>query len=79
MLLQEVSRTHITVSLMPDGKMMVGCTYKAKSAQKVPVHESKTTSWWDASQIYGVTLEEQYSVRTMKDGKLKIQQDACFL
>jgi hypothetical protein len=58
-----------------DGKMMVGCTFKAKSAQKVPVHESKTTSWWDASQIYGVTLEEQYSVRTMKGGKLKIQQD----
>jgi hypothetical protein len=31
------------------------------------------THWWDGSQIYGASQEKQNSIRTFKDGKLKIE------
>ncbi|KAL2634211.1 hypothetical protein R1flu_005690 [Riccia fluitans] len=33
------------------------------------------SSWWDASVIYGTNEESQRSVRTLRDGKLKLQED----
>jgi hypothetical protein len=33
------------------------------------------THWWDASQLYGASLEKQKQVRTFEDGKLKIEDD----
>jgi hypothetical protein len=41
-----------------------------------PVDYGNTeTHWWDASQIYGSSVEKQRSLRTMEDGKLKIRDD----
>jgi hypothetical protein len=33
------------------------------------------THWWDASQLYGASVERQRSVRTFTDGKLRIDDD----
>src|SRR5438128_2545926 len=33
------------------------------------------THWWDGSQIYGATPEKQASLRSFKDGKLKLTDD----
>jgi Animal haem peroxidase len=38
-----------------------------------PTFINDETHWWDASQIYGSTLEKQKHVRAFVDGKLKIE------
>ncbi|MEA2124224.1 MAG: hypothetical protein QOI80_1006, partial [Solirubrobacteraceae bacterium] len=37
------------------------------------------THWWDASQIYGTSVEQQKGLRTFTDGKLKIGEDGRLL
>jgi hypothetical protein len=45
-----------------------------------PVDYGNTeTHWWDGSQIYGSSQERQNSIRTFKDGKLKIGSDGRLL
>jgi heme peroxidase len=40
-----------------------------------PTHTNTQTPWWDASQIYGTTPEQQQLVRTGQDGKLHVGAD----
>ncbi len=40
-----------------------------------PTHANTQTPWWDASQIYGTTPEQQQLIRTGKDGKLNVGPD----
>jgi hypothetical protein len=40
-----------------------------------PTHSNTETPWWDASQIYGTTLEHQQFIRTGQDGKLRVDPD----
>jgi hypothetical protein len=40
-----------------------------------PTHTNTQTPWWDASQIYGATPEQQQLVRTGQDGKLHVGAD----
>jgi hypothetical protein len=40
-----------------------------------PTYANTETHWWDASQIYGTTLEYQRMVRAGTDGKLRIRPD----
>ena len=37
------------------------------------VHGNTETHWWDGSQIYGTSKEQQDQIRSFKDGKLKIE------
>ncbi len=37
-----------------------------------PTHTNTETPWWDASQIYGTTLEQQRFIRTGQHGKLRV-------
>src|SRR3954451_15053562 len=37
------------------------------------------THWWDGSQIYGTSVEQQGQLRTFEDGKLKIGQNGRLL
>src|SRR4051794_12647583 len=37
------------------------------------------THWWDGSQLYGSTPEKQASLRSFKDGKLKLTDDGRLL
>jgi Animal haem peroxidase len=38
-------------------------------------HVNTQTPWWDASQIYGTTPEQQQQIRTGQDGKLHVGAD----
>ena len=38
-------------------------------------YRSTESHWWDGSQIYGSTTEQQRNLRTFRDGKLNIQSD----
>ena len=40
-----------------------------------PTHTNTQTPWWDASQIYGTTPEQQQLIRTGQDGKLRVSSD----
>ncbi len=40
-----------------------------------PTHTNTETAWWDASQIYGTTLEQQQFIRTGQHGKLRVDPD----
>ena len=40
-----------------------------------PTHTNTQTPWWDASQIYGTTPEQQQLIRTGQDGKLNVGPD----
>jgi len=40
-----------------------------------PTHTNDQTPWWDASQIYRTTLQEQQLIRTGQDGKLHVGPD----
>lgn len=40
-----------------------------------PTHLNEVTHWWDGSQIYGSDLSTQLSLRSMKDGKMKLNED----
>lgn len=42
---------------------------------KPPAYRNEVTHWWDGSQIYGVTAEENAALRTGVDGKMKVQAD----
>ena len=44
-----------------------------------PTHINEVTHWWDGSQLYGSSVEQMESVRTHKDGKLKIGEDGFLL
>ena len=37
-----------------------------------PTHTNTGTPWWDGSQIYGTTPEQQQFIRTGQDGKLRV-------
>jgi len=43
------------------------------------VHGNTETHWWDGSQIYGTSKEDQDAVRSFQDGKLKIGDDGRLL
>lgn len=38
-----------------------------------PTFINDESHWWDASQIYGSSLEKQHSLRTMSDGKMTME------
>ena len=40
-----------------------------------PAYVNTLTHWWDASHIYGTTIEHQAFVRSGQDGKLRIDAD----
>jgi len=40
-----------------------------------PTHTNTETPWWDASQIYGTTPQQQQFIRTGQDGKLRVDPD----
>jgi hypothetical protein len=40
-----------------------------------PTHANTQTPWWDASQIYGTTPEQQQLIRTGRGGKLQVGPD----
>ena len=40
-----------------------------------PTYLNTETPWWDGSQLYGVSLEQQQAVRSKTDGKLLIGSD----
>jgi len=40
-----------------------------------PTYLNTETHWWDASQLYGSSLEMQRFLRSGKDGKLRIRED----
>jgi hypothetical protein len=40
-----------------------------------PTHANTQTPWWDASQIYGTTPQQQQLIRTGQDGKLRVGAD----
>ena len=40
-----------------------------------PTHLNVETAWWDASQIYGSTIEFQTMVRTGVEGKMKVDRN----
>ena len=50
-------------------------TRPADAPDTPPTSVNTCTHWWDASQIYGTTPEYQRAVRTMQDGKLKVNAD----
>jgi Animal haem peroxidase len=42
-----------------------------------PTFTNDVTHWWDASQIYGSSLELQQRLRTMQGGKLRLDGKGC--
>jgi len=40
-----------------------------------PAYINKNSHWWDGSNIYGSTVEEQKAVRTGSGGKIRVQND----
>jgi hypothetical protein len=40
-----------------------------------PTYRNTETPWWDASHIYGTSLEFQQQIRTFEGGKLRIARD----
>ena len=56
-------------------KTMADPTRSAKDAGLPPTTINEVTSWWDGSQIYGSDQKTADSLRTFKDGKLKIGED----
>ena len=59
----EIRRTPVDTTRTPD------------EAQLPPTYTNRETHWWDASQIYGSTLEIAQAVRAHVDGKLQIGDD----
>jgi hypothetical protein len=51
----------------------------AESNGRAVDYGNTETHWWDGSQIYGSSKEEQDSLRTFEDGKLKIGADGRLL
>ncbi|HEY2517128.1 MAG TPA: peroxidase family protein [Polyangiaceae bacterium] len=56
-------------------KTMADPTRSAKDAGLPPTTINEVTSWWDGSQIYGSDQRTSDSLRTFKDGRLKIDED----
>jgi hypothetical protein len=42
-----------------------------------PTYVNKVTPWWDGSQLYGSTAEENSELRSGEYGKLKMEDAAC--
>jgi len=42
---------------------------------QTPTYANTETHWWDASQVYGSTLEFQHLLRTHEGGKLRLSPD----
>jgi hypothetical protein len=69
----------------PDDKMYVRRTVSMPGGQKSASSNGSSsgsidygnteTHWWDASQLYGSSLEDQHKVRSFQDGKLVIGAD----
>jgi hypothetical protein len=45
------------------------------SSNRPPAYVNKNSHWWDGSNIYGSTLEEQKVLRTGSGGKVKVRDD----
>jgi len=50
-------------------------TRPAGSTDFPPTFINTETPWWDGSQLYGVSLEQQQGVRSGEDGKLRVAAD----
>lgn len=64
----------------PDRRMRVRLTRQDPErypgdTELPPAYANGVTHWWDASQLYGSTLEDQRRVRAGVEGKLRIQPD----
>jgi len=44
-------------------------------SNRPPAYTNKNSHWWDGSNIYGSSLDEQKILRTGSGGKLKVQDD----
>jgi len=52
---------------------------KVAGSTRPPAYANDNSHWWDASQVYGSTLETQQTLRTGEDGKIKIGRDGRLL
>ncbi|MEE2733522.1 MAG: peroxidase family protein [Pseudomonadota bacterium] len=60
-----------------DGTMPVGRTpadpSKNPTDGRAPTFINENTAWWDGSQIYGSDMETNHRLRTMVDGKMRME------
>jgi hypothetical protein len=67
----------------PDRPMRVPPTEvdppKVPGSSRPPAYANQNPQWWDGSQIYGLSIEEQNRLRTFEDGKLKVNRDGKLL
>src|SRR4051794_28871239 len=61
----------------PQHPMQIQRTHQAAPTTdgKPPTYANTETHWWDASQIYGSTLEFQHQLRAHSDGKLLLSPE----
>ena len=64
----------------PDPEMTItptlrDATVEPEDSNRPPAYLNTNAHWWDGSQIYGSTLEQQQPLRTGEDGRLKLQAD----
>lgn len=60
-----------------DGTMPIGYTpadpSKNPTDGRAPTFINENTAWWDGSQIYGSDMETNHRLRTMVDGKMRLE------
>ena len=56
-------------------RVMDDPTRPASAAGQPPTFVNTSSHWWDASQIYGQSLDYQKFVRAGHDGKLRVEPD----
>ena len=56
-------------------RVMDDPTRPASAAARPPTFVNTSSHWWDASQIYGQSLDYQTFVRAGHDGKLRVEPD----
>lgn len=44
------------------------------NSQALPTYLNTESHWWDGSQLYGRNLDQQKRLRTMQDGKMKLDE-----
>ena len=57
------------------GKSQPDPTYLAGRENTPVTFINEVTHWWDGSQIYGSDLKTQYRLRSLVDGKLRLEPD----
>ncbi len=55
--------------------MLIPRTPEIPGGSSPPAYENTETHWWDASQLYGSSDEQQRKVRAHEDGKLALAPD----